>query len=933
MSRARCIHRTSRAPAHRSLVLQRLEERRLLSSDTLATASGLPFQASQTAHAADILSLRKEVELYRISLNAGDVVSAAISAQAIGSGLTSILRIFDTVGKPIALDDQEGGDPHLTFQASTKGNYFVGVSSAGNDTYNPNLANSGQDGATTGQYALDLQRTPGVKKTPDLTGSLFRLGVQAAAWGESVPVRFTVENRGGADAGAFDVELLVSRDQIFGAASKFIVLPQAIHFAGLAAGESSPQENITLTLPDLATAQAAGVSSSLSLLPVYLGLRIDPVGTVKELNPFDQVSVHRGSDWEKLTIVNPITSSGGNHSPATATSIPTRNNRIAGVLTTGQTDWYRINTISPTRVTAAVVPSGSSGFVPRLTLASSDGQVLIQSDIDPIAQQLTAGRSYLLAVTAVSGAGAYNLLTQVDIQTFSTTATADLQTGSPESSIKVGNEPESIVAADVNGDGYPDLIEANYKSYDLSVLLGNGDGSFQPKSPFTYLGGYPVAIAVADLNGDGKPDLVASSLGNNTVRPTVRVLLGNGDGSFQTADPSRTFDVDPGPESIAVADITGDGIPDLVVAYYGAAFAPSKTVSVLVGQADGGGRGNGHFVKQSSLDVGTGPKFVSVADLNGDGIPDLVVADYGTRDAPGNTISVLLGTGHGGFAAPTGYQVGTQPKSVAIADVDGNGTLDLIVADSGSNEVSVLLGNEDGSFRTATSVADGGQPVSVSVADLNGDQMPDIVVVNKLDGTITQLLGNGDGTFSAPRNFAAGDTPFGLAVADFNGDGRPDVAAVYIGANRANIGGTTVLLGNGDGTLAAPSLQRTGPNPKGIAVGDFNSDRRPDVVVANSSGDTVSVLLGNGDGTFQPREFQVGNIPSAVAVADLNGDGRVDLVVANSKDGTVGVLLGNGDGTFQSQRTYRVGAGPDAVVISRLQELAVPRSDCCQSSR
>ena len=244
--------------------------------------------------------------------------------------------------------------------------------------------------------------------------------------------------------------------------------------------------------------------------------------------------------------------------------------------------------------------------------------------------------------------------------------------------------------------------------------------------------------------------------------------------------------------------------------------------------------------------------------------------------------------------------------------------------------VAVLPGNGDGTFQPAVSYASGGQtPVSVAVADVNGDGTPDIIVVNKCasgthcvsgNGSVGILLGNGDGTFQAATTYNSGAfLAVSLAVADFNGDGQLDVAVAHLsGADKpCRISPALgVLVGNGDGTLQPAVMY--GGRQTSVVVGDVNDDHRPDLVVSspasNLANSGVEMLLGNGDGTFQPPVvYDSGSpFPYSVAITDLNGDGKLDLVVDHGVtngglDSLVGILLGNGDGTFQGAVTYDSG--------------------------
>lgn len=326
---------------------------------------------------------------------------------------------------------------------------------------------------------------------------------------------------------------------------------------------------------------------------------------------------------------------------------------------------------------------------------------------------------------------------------------------------------------------------------------------------------------------------------------------------------------------------------------------------------------------------------VQVADLNGDGKPDLVVAQCeGTTScaAGSGQIGVLFGNGDGTFQTAVNYPAGFYPASVALADVNGDGRLDLVVADACQSSVcgdhgavSVLLGNGDGSFQNAVIYDAGGMSTdSVAVADVNGDGKPDIVIANLCatsvcsnDGSVGVLLGNGDGTFRSVVTYdSGGSRSSSVAVADVNGDGKPDVvvANICLAGSECGAGTVAVLLGNGDGTFKSPvTYQPGGYYPVSVAVADLNADGKPDLAVASNSfannecdGGPVSVLLGNGDGTFQTAVpyYASGCDTSSVTVADVNGDGKLDLVATTTAgfegygDGIVEVFLGNGDGTF-----------------------------------
>jgi hypothetical protein len=353
------------------------------------------------------------------------------------------------------------------------------------------------------------------------------------------------------------------------------------------------------------------------------------------------------------------------------------------------------------------------------------------------------------------------------------------------------------------------------------------------------------------------------------------------------------------------------------------------------------------------LSGGNGANAVAIADVNGDGKPDLVVTNwcaYSSCTVPGTNIGVLLGNGDGTFQAAAVYASGGLfADYVAVADVNGDGKPDMVVANCGSNSqancvstrnsgnVAVLLGDGDGTFRAAVRYSLGANgATSVAVADVNGDRKPDLIVAtgSNMAGLVGVLLGNGDGTFQPEVTYNSGGlSPLAVAAANL-GNGHVDVVVanqcVDDTCTSSNVG---VLIGNGDGTFQTVIYGSGGLYSDGVAIADVNGDSKPDIVVANSSTSTtvgqgnVGVLLGNGDGTFQAAvAYRSGGFGAAsVAVADVNGDGKLDLVVVNCSrssgscapaGGNVGVLLGNGDGTFRKAVTFGPGGNaPFAVAV------------------
>src|SRR5216117_760539 len=286
----------------------------------------------------------------------------------------------------------------------------------------------------------------------------------------------------------------------------------------------------------------------------------------------------------------------------------------------------------------------------------------------------------------------------------------------------------SVAVGDFNADGRLDLAVANSDSNNVSVLLGNGDGTFQ--APLTFgAGSGASSVALGDLNADGKLDLVVANRGFSTFS----VLLGNGDGTFQaplTISVSRAH-------AVAVGDFNRDGVPDLAVANRNSGDIGRDTVSVLLGNGDG------TFQAPAFFAVGGGAASVVVDDFNGDGVPDLALASpgYTTHHESYSLVSVLLGNGDGTFHAARTFYAGGIPSSVAAGDFNGDGKVDLAVATSGSNALSVLLGNGDGTFQALQIFGAGSGPVSVASGDFNRDGVPDLAVANFYSNNVSVLVG------------------------------------------------------------------------------------------------------------------------------------------------------------------------------------------------
>ncbi|HEV2379055.1 MAG TPA: choice-of-anchor D domain-containing protein [Terriglobia bacterium] len=452
-----------------------------------------------------------------------------------------------------------------------------------------------------------------------------------------------------------------------------------------------------------------------------------------------------------------------------------------------------------------------------------------------------------------------------------TVPTSDLLTSTTANVTVMNPGPPSTVSNVVYFTVTSSIVSVSFTAFQHP---GTGQGPFQP--------------VVADFNGDGKPDLAISDQANSPG--TVTLILGNGDGTFQTP---LEFNVGSSPKGAVAGDFNGDGIQDLAVINSG-----SATVTILFGSS------TNPFslilpttTSLPSPDVD--PFQVAAADFNGDGNLDLAVTCQTSGD-----VVILLGNGDGTFgSSPASFGTMAQPAGVAVADFNGDGKLDLAVADAANNEVWILSGNGDGTFSAGTPYATATSPEGVAAGDFNADGNPDLAVADLTAHEISILMNSGSGTFSGHTEYASPTGAFLLLVADLNGDGVLDLAVTTQFGNTFN-----VLLGTGGGAFA-PALSFTaGSNTTGIAGADFVGDGQLDLAVTNNLDGTVSILKETSQLTFNPSSL---TFPSQLVGTRST---PMTLTMTNTGDVTVTFfsILGNDPTHFLQTNTCGTTLAPNA---------------------
>jgi hypothetical protein len=579
--------------------------------------------------------------------------------------------------------------------------------------------------------------------------------------------------------------------------------------------------------------------------------------------------------------------------------------------------------------------SGDLGYDALIRYHTADGTAVAGTDYVATSGVLTmsAGSNEAtipVTVNAVTGA--------IDDRTFELVLDGVLGAGpapvfSAPVTIPSGSGARSAAIADVNGDGRPDVLHLNFSVDTMTVLLNEtapGATAAAYASPVTFAtGDGPASLVVTDLNQDGRPDAVVTHIFNNSISVFLNTTASGA--STPAFAAQQTFVVGSFyTRGIDAADFNGDGLIDVVVTHDDS--SPSPAVAVLINTTAPGAPA-ATFAPPQDFPAGVSPWSVTVADLEGDGMPDIVVNELNPPQLWVLSNATTPGAASVSFSASPPIPIGTTPRAVAIADLDGDGRRDLIIANDGDNTVGILrnvtpAGATTAAFAAQQTFGVPPHPVDLVATDFNGDGRIDIAVADFTTFDATLLLNDtapaGQFTFDVRPPIPLAANPSSLAFADINGDGKTDLLATN------ELGGVLTLINETVLGVAAPAFDdrhafAVGLDPLYAVAADFNGDGKSDLAVANSNDATISVLANATQaGATVPayatqQTFATDQEPLQLVAPDINGDGKADIVSANFF-GSISVLLNatasGAAPAFLPQQSFPTILGSDAVSVT-----------------
>jgi len=457
---------------------------------------------------------------------------------------------------------------------------------------------------------------------------------------------------------------------------------------------------------------------------------------------------------------------------------------------------------------------------------------------------------------------------------------------------RVGGTPAAVALGRFGHHQHLDAVVTNFTKGTITVLHGSGTGTLADL-PDIASADVPLYLAPADYDGDGVLDLVLSEEESDFIY----FQRGKDDGTFDLPVTSPS-----GHDATGVAgfDMNGDGTFDVVQSL---AAEEGGRVNILIGDRSGKfdlGSGSGRRLGAPSYSV-------AVGDFNEDKIPDVAAVSLD------NQLNILLGNRTVGLGVPKKFPTGDQPFSVAVADLDKDAHLDVVVVNSGEDTLSVYRGNGTGDFQLIGPFPVGSGPQSLVLTDVDGDGWIDAVTANAVSNDISIASGQSDGTFGRVRNFVAGLRPQAVAVGDLDEDGLPDLVAVNQGLDSPS---GSILLAGPRGFGAIESLFGVA-HTDAIAVGDLNRDGLPDLALSASTGHALMLFIADPTGGFAPAvTLPTGINIGALQLADVNHDGRLDIVSASADTAEVLTMLAQGDGSFSSPTRVAVAGTPTGLVIA-----------------